>query len=71
MNELAPQFPFASGAVALLRAFYEKQESGDYSPLWTGQSAALAREEDASALTVRLWKEAETVLAAVRLTSRT
>jgi nitronate monooxygenase len=68
MNELAPQFPLAAGAVAPLRAFYEKRGSGDYSPLWAGQAAALAREEDAGALTTRLWSEAKAVLAALRLT---
>jgi len=69
MNELAPQFPLAAGAIAPLRAFHEKRGSGDYSPLWAGQAAALAREEDASALTSRLWSEAKAVLAAVRLTT--
>lgn len=49
-----PEFPLAAGAPALLRAFHEKRGSGDYSPLWAGQAAALAREEDASALTTRL-----------------
>jgi nitronate monooxygenase len=67
MNELAPQFPLAMGAVAPLRAFHEKRGSGDYSPLWAGQAAGLAREEDASALTTRLWSEAKAVLGAVRL----
>lgn len=67
MNELPPQFPLAMGAVAPLRAFHEKRGSGDYSPLWAGQAAELAREEDASALTTRLWSEAKAVLGAVRL----
>jgi len=68
MNELAPQFPLATGAVAPLRAYHEKRGSGDYSPLWAGQAAALAREEDAGELTARLWSEAKTALAAVQLT---
>ena len=63
MNTRAPAFPRAAGAVAPLRAHYEAQGSGDYSPLWSGQSAALAREEDAGALTERLWREAEAALA--------
>jgi nitronate monooxygenase len=66
MTEVAPQFPLAAGAVAPLRAFHEKQESGDYSPLWAGQAAALAREEGASALTTRLWNEANAILGAAR-----
>ena len=68
MNELAPQFPLATGAVAPLRAHHEKRGSGDYSPLWAGQAVALAREEDAGQLTVRLWSEAKATLAALRLT---
>ena len=46
---------------------WEKRGSGDYSPLWAGQAAALAREEDAGALTERLWREAKASLAALRL----
>ena len=68
MNAFAPQFPLAAGAVASLRAFHEKRGSGDYSPLWAGQAAALGREEDAGALTTRLWSEAKAVLAGVSLT---
>jgi nitronate monooxygenase len=67
MNDAAPAFPFATGAVAPLRAYWEKRGSGDYSPLWAGQAAALAREEDAGALTERLWREAKETLAALRL----
>jgi nitronate monooxygenase len=68
MNELAPEFPLATGVIAPLRAYHEKRGSGDYSPLWAGQAAALAREEDAGQMTVRLWSEAKAALAAVRLT---
>ena len=67
MNDAAPAFPLATGAVAPLRAYWEKRGSGDYSPLWAGQAAALAREEDAGALTERLWREAKATLAALRL----
>ena len=67
MNDAAPAFPLASGAVAPLRAYWENCGSGDYSPLWAGQAAALAREEDAGALTERLWREAKATLAALRL----
>jgi nitronate monooxygenase len=68
MNDLAPQFPLAAGAIAPLRAFHEERGSGDYSPLWAGQAVALAREEDAGQLTGRLWSEAKAALAALRLT---
>jgi nitronate monooxygenase len=67
MNDAAPAFPLATAAVAPLRAYWEKRGSGDYSPLWAGQAAALARDEDAGALTERLWREAKATLAALRL----
>ena len=41
MSEFAPPFPLAAGAVAPLRAFHEKRGSGEYSPPWAGQAAAL------------------------------
>ena len=66
MNEAAPAFPLATGAVAPLRAHWEKQGSGEFSPLWAGQAAALARDEDAGELTRRLWREAQARLAALR-----
>jgi nitronate monooxygenase len=67
MSEEAPAFPLATGALAPLRAYWEKRGSPDYSPLWAGQAAALAREEDAGALTERLWREAKERLAALAL----
>jgi nitronate monooxygenase len=69
MNPLAPEFPLATGAIAPLRAHHEKRGSGDYSPLWAGQAAALAREEDAGHMTLRLWEEAKAALAAAHLAS--
>jgi nitronate monooxygenase len=68
MSQLTPEFPLATGAVAPLRAHHEKRGSGDYSPLWAGQAAALAREEDAGHMTLRLWEEAKAALAAAHLT---
>jgi nitronate monooxygenase len=59
----APQFPLAAGAAAPLRAAAEKRGSGDFSPLWAGEAAALARDEGAEALTRRLWKEGQAVMA--------
>jgi nitronate monooxygenase len=59
----APPFPLAAGAAAPLRAAAEQRGSGDFSALWAGESAALAREEDAEALTRRLWAEAVDVMA--------
>ncbi len=63
MSEDAPQFPLAAGAAAPLRAAAEKLGSSDFSPLWAGESAALAREDGAEALTRRLWAEGQAVMA--------
>jgi nitronate monooxygenase len=63
--EDAPQFPLAAGAAAPLRAAAEKRGSGDFSPLWAGEAAALAREEGAEALTRRLWAEGQAVMASL------
>ena len=65
LNPKAPAFPLATGPVAPLRAHYEARGSGDYSPMWSGQAAALAREEDAGLLTRRLWRDAAAALAAL------
>jgi nitronate monooxygenase len=67
MNDAAPDFPLATGAVAPLRAHWEKHNFGDYSPLWAGQAASLARDEDAGLLTQRLWSEAQERAAKFRL----
>lgn len=67
MNPIAPAFPLATGAIAPLRAAHEKSGSGDFSPLWSGEAGALAREEDAGALTHRLWSEARAIAGALRL----
>ena len=58
----APQFPLASGAVQPLRAKAEAQGSGDFSPLWAGQAAPLARELGAGELTIALAGEAQSLL---------
>jgi nitronate monooxygenase len=65
MSEHAPQFPLAAGATAPLRAAAEKLGSGDFSPLWAGEAAALARAEGAEALTRRMWAEGQAVMAAL------
>jgi nitronate monooxygenase len=62
MCEDAPHFPLAAGAAAPLRTAGEKRGSGDFSPLWAGESAALAREESAEALTRRLWADGQAVM---------
>jgi len=60
-------FPLATGALAPLRAYWEARGSGEFSSLWAGQAAALAFEEDAGAFTHRLWREARSRLAELRL----
>ncbi len=43
LSDLPPPFPYASTALAPLRKAAEAQGLGDFSPLWAGQSAALAK----------------------------
>jgi nitronate monooxygenase len=61
-SEHAPAFPLAAAAVAPLRAAAEKQGRGDFSPLWSGEAGALAREEDAGDATRRFWREARAAM---------
>jgi nitronate monooxygenase len=65
MCEDAPQFPLAVRAAAPLRTAAEKLGSNDFSPLWAGEAAALARDEGAEALTRRLWADGQGVMAAL------
>jgi nitronate monooxygenase len=58
LNPQAPAFPLASAGVAPLRAAAEARGSGDFSPLWAGEAAGLAREMDAGELTLLIWREA-------------
>ena len=53
-NPAAPPFPYASAALAPLGAAAEADGRGDYSPLWAGQSVALARADPAATITARL-----------------
>ena len=62
MSPDAPPFPLATVAAAPLRAAGEKRGSGDFSPLWAGESAALGREEGAETVTRRLWTDALAVM---------
>ena len=66
MCEDAPQFPLAAAAAAPLRAAAEKLGIGDFSPLWAGELAALAREEGAEALTRRLWADGQAVMSGLQ-----
>lgn len=57
MSDLAPEFPLAAGALAPLRAKAEAGGSGDFSPLWSGQAAALGRALPAGELTGKFARE--------------
>ena len=62
VNAIAPEFPLASGALAPLRAKAESAGSGDFSPMWAGQAAALGRAMPARELTRTLAAEAQALL---------
>lgn len=51
LSDLVPPFPTAGGALMPLREVGEKSGSADFSSLWAGQGAALAREMSSSELT--------------------
>jgi nitronate monooxygenase len=55
-------YPVQRGLTARMRA--EAQKTGDLQRMqaWAGQSAALARAESASAITERVWSEAQALL---------
>ena len=58
LNPETPAFPSAAVALQPLRQRAEAAGSGDFSPLWSGQAASLARETGAADLTLRLADEA-------------
>lgn len=57
-----PAFPGPAIALQPLRVAAERRGSGDFSPLWAGQAAPLAREVGAGDLTERLSEEALALL---------
>ncbi len=62
INTIAPEFPLAGGALAPLGAKAQAQGSGDFSPLWAGQAAALGRELPARELTLKLVEETRALM---------
>jgi nitronate monooxygenase len=62
ISDLAPDFPLAAGALAPLRAKAEAAGTGDFSPMWSGQAAALGRDLPAGELTKTLAAEAQRLL---------
>ena len=71
LSSIAPEFPLAGNELGPLRAKAESMGSRDFTPLWAGQAARLARPLPAATLTRALASETEEYLAAVatRLTS--
>jgi nitronate monooxygenase len=62
VDKIAPAFPLAAGALAPLRAKAEAQGSGDFTPMWSGQAAALGRAMPAAELTRTLAVETQALL---------
>ncbi|MDI4237849.1 nitronate monooxygenase [Bradyrhizobium sp. Arg237L] len=58
LSDAVPDFPLPMGELAPLRAAAERNGSRDFTPLWAGQGAAMARELPAKALMQTLVKEA-------------
>ncbi|MBL8389255.1 MAG: nitronate monooxygenase [Hydrogenophaga sp.] len=56
LSPAAPAFPTATAAIAPLRAHWEKQGSGEFSPLWSGQNASGCRSASAADITRELLK---------------
>lgn len=65
INPIAPKFPLATGALMPLRAKAEAAGSGDFSPMWSGQAAALGRAMPARELTKTLAEEAQVLLRSI------
>ena len=58
ISDIVPEFPLASGALAPLHAKAQAQGSGDFSPMFAGQAAALGHELPAGELVRKLAAEA-------------
>lgn len=65
LSDDTPSFPKAAVALQPLRLAAEAQGDGDFSPLWSGQSAALARDLGAAELTRLLSEEARKRMAEI------
>jgi len=55
ITDKAPQFPYASVALAPLRSKAEAHGCSDFSPLWSGENRSGCKETSASKLTAELW----------------
>jgi nitronate monooxygenase len=63
MSNRVPPFPVAATALATLRAVAEQRGSSDFTALWSGQAAALAKAVPAGQLVRELIEETERLLA--------
>lgn len=70
INVTVPEFPRAADGLGPLRTRAESAGSGDFSPLWAGQSAAMAREIPAGQLTKMLADEATELMGKLAATRR-
>jgi nitronate monooxygenase len=61
-SELVPDFPLATSFSVPLRVASEARGATDFTPMWSGQSASLARELPAKEITRRLAAEALALL---------
>jgi nitronate monooxygenase len=57
LTDAAPDFPLPIGELVPLRAAAEPKGNHDFTPLWSGQAAALSREMPAATLTQTMVKE--------------
>jgi nitronate monooxygenase len=62
INDIAPEFPLAGGALAPLGAKALADGSGDFSSMWAGQAAALGKEMPARELTAKLAAETQALM---------
>lgn len=63
VSDAAPAFPYASNALALLKAEAEKRGDSSFTSMWSGQAARLARPMAAEALTRSLAEGALALMA--------
>ena len=61
-----PDFPLAGATLAKLLTSAAARDSGDFQPLWAGQSASMAKNIGATALTLDVLAQAEHILATLR-----
>ena len=70
ISENVPEFPLAAAALGPLRSHSEATGSADFTPLWSGQAARLARQFPAAELTKRLSAETLEKLRTLRINLR-